>query len=90
MIFHYNTILNFKIVLKSASFLLVSTAIIFIVDLIFKLEASTRIYFYIAPFTIHTLLSFFMKNKASWMFGAIIGTLTSILLFLIMFFIFLK
>lgn len=84
MLFHFDTpALDRKIIIRSALILLSLLAVTVAIDRIASFGQTIRLFMYLIPFIFHVLISIFVKNKASWLIGAIGCTIISMVLLVV-------
>ena len=88
MHFHIHSFIDYKIVKKSAILLICILLIIALIDVAIGFNGTLRLVIYSSPFFSHAFASVFMKKRESWLLGAILGTIVSLLLFVVSFFLF--
>jgi hypothetical protein len=88
--FHFSSLLDYKTVKRSAVLLVLILVVMLVLDFIIRFNDNLRIYFYVVPFFSHAIISVFLKKKESWLVGAIGGTLLTLILVVIAFFLFIK
>lgn len=81
MFFHFHSAPTFhrKTIIKSAVILQSLIVIAVFIDLFSEMKQMFQIIVYIFPFFLHIIFSFFVKQKESWLFGAIGCTLFSMI-----------
>ncbi|AWP25125.1 hypothetical protein AK95_25690 [Paenibacillus sp. LC231] len=79
------SLLKPRIMILSSLLLFTMISIVFLTDIYFIDFNNTvhLIAYYICPFVIHLLLSLFVKNKVSWLLGATLTTIISLVLILV-------
>lgn len=90
MHFQLSSLLDYKIVRRSAALLVFILVVMIVLDYFFQFNDNLKIYFYAFPFFSHAIVSVFLKKKESWLVGAITGTLLALILVVIAFFLFIK
>jgi hypothetical protein len=88
--FHLSSLLDYKTVWRSAALLVLIMVSILTLDFLYRFNENLRIYFYAAPFFTHAIVSVFLKKKESWLVGAIMGTLLTLVLVVLAFFLFIN
>lgn len=79
------SLLKPRIIIFSSLLLFTMISIVFLTDIYFIHFNKTvhMIAHYISPFIIHLMLSLFVKNKVSWLLGATLTTIISLVLILV-------
>lgn len=85
MLFHFHGILDWRKIRNSAIIILGLLLVIFTLDIIIGFTAIQRVYAYVVPFSLHVLISIFLKGKESWLLGGMLGTLISMVILVIYF-----
>lgn len=75
MLFHFQSKMNFRIVIKSAVLLFITLGIAGILSLLSDTSFNWKIIMISFPFFVHVVISIFVKEKESWLLGAIVSTL---------------